>query len=46
VEGDELTIRRIAKPEAASHAEMITGSTDQIVDKMISLLRERGLVKA
>ncbi|MEX2557926.1 MAG: electron transfer flavoprotein subunit beta/FixA family protein [Actinomycetota bacterium] len=46
VEADPLTIRRFAKPESATHAEMIAGSTDQIVDKILSLLRERGLVKA
>jgi electron transfer flavoprotein beta subunit len=46
VEVEALTIRRIAKPVAASHAEMITGSTDEIVGKILELLKERGLVKA
>lgn len=38
--------RRLFKPEAAGHAEMLDGGPQQAADKLIALLRERGLVKA
>lgn len=41
-----LTVRKIAKPESSSHAEMLDGSTEAIVDRLVGILRERGLVKA
>ncbi len=40
-----LTIRRIYAPESASHAEMLTGDEDEVADKIIELLRGRGLIK-
>lgn len=45
-ESSGLTVRKVSKPESSSHAEMIEGSTDQIVDKLVSILRERGLARA
>ncbi|MGH2830040.1 MAG: electron transfer flavoprotein subunit beta/FixA family protein [Actinomycetota bacterium] len=41
-----LDIRSLRKPVSSSHAEMLTGSTDAIADRVVALLRERGLVKA
>lgn len=41
-----LKIRAMRKPLSASHAEMIEGSTGEVVDKLVAILRDRGLVKA
>jgi electron transfer flavoprotein beta subunit len=46
VETAGATVRRVSKPEAASHAEMISGSTEEVVDRVLAILRERGFVKA
>lgn len=46
VDTPRLKVRAMRKPESSSHAEMLTGSTDDIADKVVALLRERGLVKA
>jgi electron transfer flavoprotein beta subunit len=43
--GSGLSVRRMYRPETTSHAEMLTGSTDEVADKIIELLRERGLIK-
>ncbi|MFD1659099.1 electron transfer flavoprotein subunit beta/FixA family protein [Streptomyces caeni] len=43
--GSGLSVRRMYRPEQTSHAEMLTGSTDEIADKIVELLRERGLIK-
>jgi electron transfer flavoprotein alpha/beta subunit len=32
-------------PESSSHAEMLDGSPEEIADKIVELLRGRGLVK-
>ncbi len=40
-----LTVRRMYTPEQAGHAEMLAGSTGSVADKIIELLRSRGLVK-
>jgi electron transfer flavoprotein beta subunit len=40
-----LTIRRMYSPEQTSHAEMLTGSDAEIADKIIELIRARGLLK-
>lgn len=46
VDTTRLRVRAMRKPESAAHAEMLTGSTAEIADKVVALLRERGLVKA
>lgn len=46
VDTPRLKIRAMRKPESSTHAEMLTGSTDDIAEKVVALLRERGLVKA
>ncbi len=40
-----LTVRKVRIPEAAGHAEMLTGSAEDVADKIVDLLRSRGLVK-
>lgn len=40
-----LTVRRMYRPEAAGHAEMLTGDADEVAAKIADLLRGRGLVK-
>jgi electron transfer flavoprotein beta subunit len=40
-----LTVRRMYHPEQTSHADMLTGGADEVAEKIIALLRERGLVK-
>ncbi len=41
-EGCEL--RKMAKPEAAGHAEMIEGDPEEVAEKIIAILEERGLL--
>ena len=43
--GPGLSVRRMRRPEAAGHAEMLTGDADEVAGKIAGLLRERGLVK-
>jgi len=38
-------VRRMMKPEKGSRAEMIEGSPEEIADKIIGLLKEKGLKK-
>ena len=40
-----LTVRRMYRPEAAGHAEMLTGDADEVAGQIVDLLRGRGLVK-
>lgn len=39
-----VTVLRMAKPEATEHAEMLTGSPEQVADKVIQILSARGLL--
>jgi electron transfer flavoprotein beta subunit len=39
------TVRRMYRPEKSGHAEMLTGTADEVASKIVDLLRERGLVK-
>jgi electron transfer flavoprotein beta subunit len=43
--GPGLTVRRMRRPEAAGHAEMLTGDAGEVAGKIADLLRDRGLVK-
>ena len=38
-------VRRMFKPESSRHAEMIEGGTEEQVDRLLALLKERGFVK-
>jgi len=40
-----LTVRRMYRPEAAGHAEMLTGDADEVAGQIADLLRGRGLVR-
>lgn len=38
-------VRRMFRPEQTSHAQMLTGSADEVAEAIAGLLRDRGLVK-
>lgn len=38
-------VRRMFRPEQTSHAQMLTGSADDVAEAIADLLRDRGLVK-
>ncbi len=40
-----LTVRRMYRPQAAGHAQMLTGNADEVAGKIVDLLRGRGVVK-
>lgn len=44
--GAGISVRRMFKPEAAGHAEMLEGETEEIVERVIEILRERGVWRA
>lgn len=41
--GAGISVRRVFKPEASGHAEMLEGETEEIVERVIEILRERGI---
>lgn len=43
--GAGISVRRMFKPESTEHAEMLEGDTDEIVDRVIEILRERGIMR-
>lgn len=45
-EGSGLTVRRLYAPEAVGHADMLTGSADDVAGAIVEILRSRGLIKA
>ncbi|MDE3074974.1 MAG: electron transfer flavoprotein subunit beta/FixA family protein [Chloroflexota bacterium] len=45
-DGSVPAVRRVFKPESAGRAEMIDGSTQVVVDRLLEILNERGLVRA
>jgi electron transfer flavoprotein beta subunit len=40
-----LTVRRLAAPEKTGRAEMLNGGADGVADRIVELIRERGLLK-
>lgn len=40
-----IAIRRMYKPEAATHAEMLEGDPDGVADRIVRILREKGVLK-
>ncbi len=44
--GAGISVQRMFKPEAMEHAEMLEGDTEEIVDRVIEILRERGIGRA
>jgi electron transfer flavoprotein beta subunit len=43
--GPGSAVRRMFKPEAAGHAEMWGESADEVAEKIVALLKERGVLK-
>lgn len=43
--GAGSTVTRLARPEASGRAEMIEGSPDEIADRLVAVLAERGLLQ-
>lgn len=43
--GAGISVRRMFKPELTEHAEMLEGDTDEIVDRVIEILRECGILR-
>jgi electron transfer flavoprotein beta subunit len=41
-----LVVRRLAVPEQTGHAEMLTGSADEVAARIIELVRAKGVLKA
>ena len=39
-----ISVKRMFKPESAEHAEMLEGDTEEIVERVTEILRERGLL--
>ena len=44
--GAGISVRRMFKPESTEHAEMLEGDADEIVNRVIEILRERGIWRA
>jgi len=44
--GAGISVRRMYKPESSGHAEMLEGDTDDVVERVIDILRERGIWRA
>jgi electron transfer flavoprotein beta subunit len=42
--GAGLTVRKLSAPEKTGQAEMLAGDAGDVADRIISILRERGLV--
>lgn len=43
--GAGSTVKKLAKPEAGGRAEMLEGSSEEIVDRLTAILGERGLLR-
>lgn len=43
--GSGLTVRRLFAPEKTGHAEMLTGSADEVADRILELIRAKGVLK-
>jgi electron transfer flavoprotein beta subunit len=43
--GAGISVRRLYAPEKAGHAEMLTGSPEEVADRILDLVRSKGLLK-
>lgn len=43
--GSGLTVRRLYVPEKTGHAEMLTGSAEDVAERIVELVRAKGLIK-
>lgn len=41
--GAGISVRRMFKPESTEHAEMLEGETEEVVNRIVEILRERGI---
>lgn len=41
-----ITVRRMFVPEKTGHADMLTGSVEEVADKIVELVRAKGLLKS
>jgi alkanesulfonate monooxygenase SsuD/methylene tetrahydromethanopterin reductase-like flavin-dependent oxidoreductase (luciferase family) len=39
-------VRRLAKPEAGGRAEILEGSPEEVADKLLAILKDKGLVRS
>lgn len=44
--GAGVVVRRMFKPESTEHAAMLEGEVDEVVERVIEILRERGIWRA
>jgi electron transfer flavoprotein beta subunit len=44
-DGAGIEVLQMSKPQSASHAEMIEGDTDAIVERIVNIMAERGLLR-
>ena len=40
-----ITVRRLFEPEKTGHAEMLTGSPEDVADRILDLIRSKGVLK-
>jgi len=40
-----ITVRRLYEPETTGHAEMLTGSPEDVADRILDLIRSKGVLK-
>ena len=40
-----ITVRRLFEPEKTGHAEMLTGSAEEVADRILDLMRSKGVLK-
>jgi electron transfer flavoprotein beta subunit len=43
--GAGIDVRRLYAPEKAGHAEMLTGSPEEVADRILELIRSKGVLK-
>jgi electron transfer flavoprotein beta subunit len=43
--GAGITVRRLFAPEKTGHAEMLTGSPEEVADRILDLIRSKGVLK-
>jgi len=43
---EQFALRRLVAPEAAGHAEMLAGGAGEVADRIVELLRAKGLVRS
>jgi electron transfer flavoprotein beta subunit len=43
--GAGVRVRRLYAPQSSAHAEMLTGSTDEVAARIVEIIAERGAVK-